>query len=91
MPPTDITDLIAQLRYQHREAKAHWAKHDAAVAGWQQRYHREEALVASSACTEIITTLNANMRTGIDPNDWTNRDAQIAAFLGEAIEAEVAA
>lgn len=86
MPYADIAELIASLRYNSAKAARH--SHDEAHAriASERKFHREESYVASNRCTEIIRELNANMATGIDPDDWQNRTAQIEAFLGASAE-----
>jgi hypothetical protein len=82
MPYDDITALIASLRYNQAQAVYHRDAEDRASIGSTRKYHREEAMIAAGRVSDIVTTLNANMSTGIDPDDWQNRAAQIEAFLG---------
>lgn len=86
MPYDDIADLIASLRYNQAQSVYHSAAEDRAMIGNERKYHREEAIIAAGRVSDIVTTLNANMSTGIDPDDWRNRADQIAAFLGQAHE-----
>lgn len=83
MPYDDLAALITSLRYQYGRARSQ-SLLEAASYGSERKFHREEAIMASSRCTDIIHTLNANMLTGIDPDDWQNRGAQIEVLLGQA-------
>jgi len=85
MPYDDIKDLIDSLRYNQAQSVYHSNAEEAAF-GSVRKYHREEAIIAAGRVSDIVTELNANMSTGIDPDDWEDRAAQIAAFLGQANE-----